>query len=118
MDFRVTTVRLLANAVEAVFIEVQPVVLRNRIADIVEKQGRRSGKLVFWKMLTEFRDQNGILVAEDLTTSVETENAPSSESSDVTPASERAPFSHDEGAQMLRAIEPAQWKDLKKAILF
>ena len=87
---------------------------QTKIADIIEKQGRRSGKLVFWKMLTEFRDENGVLVAEDLTTSVETENAPASESSDVTPTTERAPFSHDEGAQLLLAIEPAQWKDLKE----
>lgn len=87
---------------------------QTKIADIVEKQGRRSGKLVFWKMLTEFRDEDGTLVAEDLTTSVETENAPSSQSADVTPTDERAPFSQDEGARLLKEIEPARWADLKE----
>ena len=87
---------------------------QTRIADIVEKQGRRSGKLVFWKMLTEFRDTDGNLVAEDLTTSVKTENAPSSESLDITPAVDRAVFSEDEGAARLNRIEPAKWSDLEK----
>ncbi len=91
-------------------------IAQTKIADIVEKQGRRSGRLVFWKMLTEFRDDNGELVAEDLTTSVETEKAPSAASVDVTPFAERPIFSRDEGADLLQEIAPARFEDLKEGV--
>jgi hypothetical protein len=49
---------------------------RSRIAEIYEKQGKRGGTLTFAVMITEFRDDNGLLVAEARMTGVETERAP------------------------------------------
>ena len=43
----------------------------SRITDITEKQGRRGGTLTFVKMVTEFRDDQGRLVAESILTGVE-----------------------------------------------
>jgi hypothetical protein len=49
---------------------------RSRIAEIYEKQGKRGGTLTFAVMVTEFRDDEGHLVAEARMTGVETERAP------------------------------------------
>jgi N-terminal half of MaoC dehydratase len=49
---------------------------RSRIAEIYEKQGKRGGTLTFAVMVTEFRDDEGNLVAEARMTGVETERAP------------------------------------------
>jgi hypothetical protein len=49
---------------------------RSRIAEIYEKQGKRGGTLTFAVMITEFRDDQGVLVAEARMTGVETERAP------------------------------------------
>ena len=87
-------------------------VAQTRIADIVEKQGRRSGRLTFWKMLTEFRDGSGRLIAEDLTTSVDPEIAPSAQYTDVTPMPDRPVFLNDDGAELLKQIDSASWTDL------
>ena len=49
---------------------------RSRIAEVYEKQGKRGGTLTFAVMVTEFRDDEGRLVAEARMTGVETERAP------------------------------------------
>ena len=46
---------------------------RSRIAEIYEKQGKRGGTLTFAVMVTEFRDDEGKLVAEARLTGVEVE---------------------------------------------
>ena len=46
---------------------------RSRIAEIYEKQGKRGGTLTFAVMITEFRDDDGKLVAEAKLTGVEVE---------------------------------------------
>jgi hypothetical protein len=46
---------------------------RSRIAEIYEKQGKRGGTLTFAVMITEFRDDDGNLVAEAKLTGVEVE---------------------------------------------
>jgi hypothetical protein len=51
----------------------------SRIAEIYEKNGKRGGTLTFAVMVTEFRDDEGRLVAEARMTGVETERAPGSE---------------------------------------
>jgi len=51
-------------------------VCTSRIAEIVEKQGKRGGTLTFAVMVTEVRDETGRLVAEARMTGVETERAP------------------------------------------
>ena len=83
-----------------------------KIEDIYEKQGARSGRLTFWQMLTEFRDEAGLVVALDRTTSVAPEHAPAAEAVDVTPLAERPFFERDEGADLLREIPACGWGDL------
>jgi hypothetical protein len=46
---------------------------QSRIAEIYEKQGKRGGTLTFAVMVTEFRDEQGRLVAEARMTGVEKE---------------------------------------------
>ncbi len=53
--------------------------VRLRIADIIEKQGRRGGKLTFYKFETEFRNDQGELQAVQRTTCVQTEKVPEQE---------------------------------------
>jgi hypothetical protein len=48
----------------------------SRIDSVTEKEGRRGGTLVFVKMITEFRDENGKLVAEARMTGVEAGQVP------------------------------------------
>lgn len=50
-----------------------------RVTDRYEKQGRRGGKLTFVKVVIEFRDEHGVLVAEQRSTAVETAQAPKEE---------------------------------------
>jgi len=47
-----------------------------RIADRYEKVGKRGGPLTFVVVVTEFRDEQGNLVAEQRSTAVETAHAP------------------------------------------
>lgn len=47
-----------------------------RVGDRYEKEGRRGGKMRFVVLVNEFRDAEGVLVAEQRTTLVETEAAP------------------------------------------
>jgi hypothetical protein len=54
----------------------QRLTAQSRIAEITQKPGRRSGMLTFVVMVTEFRDENGRLVAEARMTGVETEQTP------------------------------------------
>ncbi len=49
---------------------------QSRITDIFEKTGSRGGRLVFGVMVTEFRDDAGVLVAQATVTVVETERPP------------------------------------------
>ena len=49
---------------------------RSRISEIYEKEGKRGGAMTFVKMLTEFRDPDGRLVAEATMTGVETAKPP------------------------------------------
>ena len=51
-----------------------------KVTDRYRKEGRRGGALTFVKIVTEFRDENGRLVAEQRTTAVETARAPKEES--------------------------------------
>jgi hypothetical protein len=48
----------------------------SRIDSITDKEGRRGGGLVFVKMITEFRDEDGNLVAEAHMTGVESQKPP------------------------------------------
>ncbi len=48
----------------------------SRVTDRYQKEGRRGGALTFVKIVTEFRDPAGRLVAEQRTTAVETAHAP------------------------------------------
>lgn len=48
----------------------------SRIDSVTEKEGRRGGTLVFVKMITEFRDADGNLVAEAHMTGVEAGQVP------------------------------------------
>ncbi len=48
----------------------------SRIEKVTEKEGRRGGTLVFVKMITEFRDEAGELVAEAHMTGVEATQVP------------------------------------------
>jgi hypothetical protein len=48
----------------------------SRIEDVYRKEGRRGGTLTFAVMVTEFRDENGRLVAVARLTGVETARAP------------------------------------------
>jgi acyl dehydratase len=84
-----------------------------RVEDVIEKTGRRAGRIVLYVMLTEFRDPAGRLVAIDRTTSVETERAPSGEAEGVTPPERRPFFVRDEGADLIAAIRPARAADLR-----
>lgn len=49
---------------------------RSRITDMYTKQGRRGGEMTFAVMVTEYRDEQGRLVAEATMTGVETGKAP------------------------------------------
>ncbi len=49
---------------------------RSSIADIYEKDGKRGGTLTFAVMVTDFFDEEGVLVAESKMTGVETSKAP------------------------------------------
>lgn len=49
---------------------------RSYVADVWEKKGQRAGDLRFAKLITEFRDAAGELVAEIATTMVETSTPP------------------------------------------
>lgn len=48
----------------------------SHIADRYEKDGKRGGTMKFAILATEFRDASGVLVAEQLATIIETEQAP------------------------------------------
>lgn len=54
----------------------QKLAAQARIADRYEKVGKRGGRLTFVVMVTEFRDEDGNLVAEQRSTAVETAHAP------------------------------------------
>ena len=49
---------------------------RTRVEAAFERQGRRGGRLCFYVLLTELRDDAGAVVAESRTTVVATEHAP------------------------------------------
>lgn len=77
MDLR----RLLHGGQEYVFHGPPPVAgtrlhVRTRVEDIHEKEGRRGGTMTFVITVTEFRDDDGRLVAEARSTAIETGRAP------------------------------------------
>jgi hypothetical protein len=49
---------------------------KSRITEILEKESRGAGTLTFVKMVTEFRDADGVLRAEAILTGVETGKPP------------------------------------------
>lgn len=51
-------------------------ICRASLENVWRKQGGRGGELTFLTLLTEFRDESGILVAEERSTTVTTGNAP------------------------------------------
>ena len=55
----------------------QTLVARQRVEDRYEKQGRRGGTMRFFVIVTEFRTQDGELVAEGRSTVIETSQAAS-----------------------------------------
>jgi hydroxyacyl-ACP dehydratase HTD2-like protein with hotdog domain len=57
----------------------QTLTVTNRLGDRWEKEGSRGGRLRFVVMVTEFRNEAGVLVAEERTTLVETGHAPTAE---------------------------------------
>ena len=48
----------------------------NRVEDVYEREGKRGGVMTFAKLLTEFRDEAGKLVAEARLTAIETGRPP------------------------------------------
>ena len=46
--------------------------VQTRVEDIYEKEGKRGGTMTFVVTVTEFRDENGTLVAEARSTAIET----------------------------------------------
>lgn len=86
---------------------------RTRIADVFEKHGARAGRMVFYKASTEFHDRKGRLVAEYYTTSVLPERMPAMNAEGIVPFAERPYFQQDTGADLVNAIRPANWADLK-----
>ncbi|MFF8955426.1 MaoC family dehydratase N-terminal domain-containing protein [Streptomyces sp. NPDC014894] len=50
-----------------------------RVTDRFEKPGKRGGVMKFAKLVTEFRDEHGVLVAEQNSTIVETARPPKTE---------------------------------------
>ena len=52
---------------------------KSRIDNIFTKKGRRGGELTFVVMITEYRDEDGTLVAEAKMTGVETSKPPTEE---------------------------------------
>jgi hypothetical protein len=77
MDLR----RLLHGGQEYVFHGPPPAAgtrlhVRTRVEDILEKEGRRGGTMTFVITVTEFRDDDGRLVAEARSTAIETGRAP------------------------------------------
>jgi hypothetical protein len=56
----------------------QVLTAESRIGDRWEKEGRRGGVMRFAKLVTEYRDESGTVVAEQRTTVIETAKPPSS----------------------------------------
>jgi hypothetical protein len=54
----------------------QTLTIESRVVEIYEKPGKRGGSMRFGKVVQEFRDESGTLVAECHSTLVETEKAP------------------------------------------
>lgn len=54
----------------------QTLTATSRLGDQWEKEGKRGGVMRFAKLVTEFRDQSGALVAEQRTTIIETAKPP------------------------------------------
>jgi acyl dehydratase len=78
-----------------------------RIADVFEKRGARAGRMLFWKAVTDFRDEHGVVVADFETTSVLPEHPPAMQVAELMPAAERPSFDRDWGAELMAAIQPA-----------
>ena len=55
----------------------QTLTFESRLGEQWEKEGKRGGVMKFAKLVTEFRDEAGTLVAEQRTTVIETGKAPS-----------------------------------------
>jgi hypothetical protein len=55
----------------------QELTFTTRLGERWEKEGKRGGTMRFAKLITEFRDDAGTLVAEKRTTMIETGRAPS-----------------------------------------
>lgn len=55
----------------------QTLQVTSRLAERYEKEGKRGGTMRFAVVVTEYRDADGTLVAEQRTTAVETAKAPS-----------------------------------------
>ncbi|CAB4673440.1 unannotated protein [freshwater metagenome] len=78
--------RLLHGAQEYIFHGPPPsagttLSVQTRIDDIYEKEGRRGGTMTFVVSVTEFRDADGVLVAEARSTAIETGRAPEKDAS-------------------------------------
>jgi hypothetical protein len=54
----------------------QALTVQARITDRYSKPGKRGGNMRFGTIVTEFRDETGVLVAEQRTTVVETARPP------------------------------------------
>jgi acyl dehydratase len=78
-----------------------------RIEDMFEEQSSRSGRLLFWKALTEFHDEQGNLVSDFATTSVLPERPPAMSVNGLTPPEARPSFEQDIGAALMAGIQPA-----------
>lgn len=79
-----------------------------RIADMFEKTGARAGRMLFWKAVTDFRDDSGRLAADFFTTSVLPERMPAMKVDGLMPPDERPSFERDDGAALMSTIRPAQ----------
>jgi acyl dehydratase len=87
---------------------------RASLENVWRKRGGRGGDLTFLTMLTEFRAQDGALVAEERSTTVTTENAPDAGdwSVDIPDYRPEYPANLD-GGNPFADIERVAWDDLE-----
>ncbi|MEZ5809949.1 MAG: MaoC family dehydratase N-terminal domain-containing protein [Rhizobiaceae bacterium] len=87
-------------------------VARSIIEDIREKRGASGGKLTFAVTLTQYRGLDGVLRAEQRTTSVATEQTPGSQDWNVDLPQYHADYRELDGRRCFDAVERACFSDL------
>jgi acyl dehydratase len=86
---------------------------RASLEKVWRKQGGRGGELTFLTMLTEFRDDAGVLVAEERSTTVTTANTPDAGGWDVVIPDYRPDYPDDlDPGDPFAFIERTEWSDI------